>query len=239
MRNLGRASHLQGDFESAERWLTESLNHFHREHHLFGAAYVQSELAEVAFAKGDMRRAATLWQDRLALSWDDWGLRWCLEGLGAIALACREAECAARLLGAAAAHCQRMGVERTPAQQARIDQMIEQVRISLGKAALRTAWEAGWRLTAAEARAAGMRFAREIAMRSRQDNSAFDSVLSLTRRELEIVRLVATGRSNQEIAEMLCISIPTVKRHLTNVFGKIGLPSRSALTAYAFRHGLL
>ncbi len=239
MRNLGRVCHLQGDLDSAERWLVDSLNLFQREYHLFGAAYVQSELAEVALIKGDVRRAAMLWQHRLALSWDEWGLQWCLEGLGAIALACREAECAARLLGAVAAHCQRMGVDRTPAQQARMNHMIEQVRLSLGEAALWTAWEAGWRLTAAEARAAGLQFARKIAMRPWQDKPAVDSVLSLTRRELEIVRLVATGRSNQEIAEMLCISIPTVKRHLTNVFGKIGLPSRSALTAYAFRHGLL
>jgi DNA-binding CsgD family transcriptional regulator len=180
-----------------------------------------------------------LWQDRLALLWDDWGLRWCLEGLGAIALACQEAACAARFLGAAAAHCQRMGVDYTPAQQAHINQMIEQVRISLGETALWNAWAAGWRWPAAEARAAGIRFAREIALRPRPEKVASDPALGLTRRELEVVRLVATGRSNQEIADMLCISIPTVKRHLTNVFGKVSLPSRSALTAYAIRHGLV
>jgi NarL family two-component system response regulator LiaR len=56
---------------------------------------------------------------------------------------------------------------------------------------------------------------------------------------MEVVRLVATGRSNQEIADVLYISTPTVKRHVTNVLGKLGLRSRSALTAYAFTHGLL
>jgi DNA-binding CsgD family transcriptional regulator len=60
----------------------------------------------------------------------------------------------------------------------------------------------------------------------------------LTPRELEVLRLVAAGRSNREIAELLYISVPTVKRHLTNIFAKLALPSRSAATAYAHTHGL-
>jgi DNA-binding CsgD family transcriptional regulator len=60
----------------------------------------------------------------------------------------------------------------------------------------------------------------------------------LTPRELEVVRLVAAGRSNREVADALSISVDTVKRHLTNVLGKLDLPSRSALTAYAHTHGL-
>ena len=61
----------------------------------------------------------------------------------------------------------------------------------------------------------------------------------LSPRELEVLRLVAAGRSNREIADSLFISIPTVKRHLTNILGKLQLPSRSALTAYAHTHGLV
>jgi len=47
------------------------------------------------------------------------------------------------------------------------------------------------------------------------------------------------GQSNREIAEVLFISVPTVKRHLTNVLGKLGLSSRSAATAYSHTHGLV
>jgi DNA-binding NarL/FixJ family response regulator len=61
----------------------------------------------------------------------------------------------------------------------------------------------------------------------------------LTARELEVLRLVAAGRSNREIAETLFIGVPTVKSHLTAILGKLGLPSRSAATAYAHTHGLL
>jgi len=53
-----------------------------------------------------------------------------------------------------------------------------------------------------------------------------------------VVRLVAAGRSNREIADALCVSVPTVKRHISNVLGTLGLPSRSALNTYAHTHGL-
>ena len=53
------------------------------------------------------------------------------------------------------------------------------------------------------------------------------------------LRLVAAGHSNREIAAQLFISIPTVKRHVTNILGKLALPSRSALNTYAHAHGLV
>ena len=61
----------------------------------------------------------------------------------------------------------------------------------------------------------------------------------LSPRELEILRLVASGRSNQEIAAALFISVPTVRSHLTAILGKLGLPSRSAAIAYAHTHGIV
>jgi DNA-binding NarL/FixJ family response regulator len=56
---------------------------------------------------------------------------------------------------------------------------------------------------------------------------------------MDVLRLVAQGRSNREIADLLFISIPTVKRHFSNVLGKLALPSRSAATAYAHTHHLV
>ena len=62
---------------------------------------------------------------------------------------------------------------------------------------------------------------------------------TLTRREGEVLRLVATGLSNQQIATALVVSEHTVRRHLRNIFAKIGVPSRAAATAYAFQHDLI
>ena len=61
----------------------------------------------------------------------------------------------------------------------------------------------------------------------------------LTAREVEVVRLVAAGTTNRAIANELYLSEKTVAHHLSNVFTKLGLASRSALTAYAYQHGLV
>jgi DNA-binding NarL/FixJ family response regulator len=61
----------------------------------------------------------------------------------------------------------------------------------------------------------------------------------LTARELEVLRLIAAGLTNRSIADRLSISEKTVARHISNLFLKLGLSSRSAATAYAFRHGLV
>jgi DNA-binding CsgD family transcriptional regulator len=60
----------------------------------------------------------------------------------------------------------------------------------------------------------------------------------LSARELEVLRLVAAGKSNREIAAALVISEHTVARHVQNIFAKLGLSSRAAATAFAFEHDL-
>lgn len=61
----------------------------------------------------------------------------------------------------------------------------------------------------------------------------------LSARELEVLAHVAVGRTSREIAEELTISRHTVRRHLDNIFAKLGVNSRAAATAYAYEHGLL
>jgi DNA-binding NarL/FixJ family response regulator len=61
----------------------------------------------------------------------------------------------------------------------------------------------------------------------------------LSEREAEVLRLVAEGKTNRQIAEQLVISDHTVARHLQNIFSKLDVSSRSAATAFAFEHGLV
>jgi len=61
----------------------------------------------------------------------------------------------------------------------------------------------------------------------------------LTEREAEVLRLIATGLTNNEIAAALYLSTKTVSRHLSNIFTKIGVTSRAAATAFAFEHQLV
>ncbi len=60
----------------------------------------------------------------------------------------------------------------------------------------------------------------------------------LSAREAEVLRLVASGQSNGQIAAALFLSQKTVERHLSNIFAKTGSASRTAAAAYAFEHGL-
>jgi DNA-binding NarL/FixJ family response regulator len=61
----------------------------------------------------------------------------------------------------------------------------------------------------------------------------------LTEREVEVLRLVASGKSNPEIAAALVLSEKTVARHLSNIFAKLDVSSRTAAAAFAFEHRLL
>ena len=60
----------------------------------------------------------------------------------------------------------------------------------------------------------------------------------LTEREVEVLRIMAAGRSNSEIAEDLVLSIRTVERHITSIYTKANARNRAGATAYAFSHGL-
>ncbi len=101
---------------------------------------------------------------------------------------------------------------------------------------------------ASEARAAGEAFARlgaegrarqAFALAAELARSAATSwPCGLTRREVEVVGLVAQGLPNRSIARRLSVSEHTVKRHVANILGKLDLPSRAAAAAFAARHGL-
>jgi DNA-binding NarL/FixJ family response regulator len=61
----------------------------------------------------------------------------------------------------------------------------------------------------------------------------------LTAREVQVLALVAGGKTNREIATVLVVSEHTVRRHVQNIFAKVGVSSRAAATAYAFQHNLV
>ena len=64
------------------------------------------------------------------------------------------------------------------------------------------------------------------------------SPAGMTRREIEVLILIAAGRSNRQIAEELSISLNTVDRHVSNILTKIGATNRAEAASFAVRHGL-
>jgi DNA-binding CsgD family transcriptional regulator len=149
---------------------------------------------------------------------------------GAVDLADGDAEAALAALRRAQATWQELGV---PRETARTRVLIGQACTVLGdrdtgamelEAARGTFEELG----------AAPELARIESLRAPEDRSAH----GLTARELEILRELATGKSNREIAADLVISDHTVRRHLQNIFAKLGVKSRAAATAFAIRHHL-
>jgi DNA-binding CsgD family transcriptional regulator len=110
------------------------------------------------------------------------------------------------------------------------------VRVEIGAACHALGDADGAELEADSARAAfGQLGAAPDAARLQPSGSA--NVLST--RETEVIRLIATGESNRQIASALVISERTVERHVSNIFGKLGITSRAAATAYVYEHRLL
>ena len=62
---------------------------------------------------------------------------------------------------------------------------------------------------------------------------------SLSDREMQVLRLLAAGKTNHDIAEELFISAKTVARHVSNIFDKLGVSSRTGATAWAYQHNLI
>ncbi len=89
---------------------------------------------------------------------------------------------------------------------------------------------------AAMTRAVASRLLKGVANRVSQDDKG---ETSLTERELLVLRLVASGASNSEIAKNLSISVNTVKSHLKNILEKLHLDNRTQAATYAFERGLV
>jgi DNA-binding NarL/FixJ family response regulator len=139
---------------------------------------------------------------------------------------------AARLLGAASKLVDELGgfILSEGADPARTRAA---ARARLGDAVFEEHWAAGRTLSLDQA----------IEEALAEDPSASPTAAGrpdgLTARELEVLRLVASGRSNREIADELVLSVRTVERHITNLYAKIGARGKADATAYAFQHGLL
>jgi NarL family two-component system response regulator LiaR len=81
--------------------------------------------------------------------------------------------------------------------------------------------------------------ASKIMNRFRQPKEAAAPHSELTEREMEVLRLIAAGKSNQEVADDLFIGIKTVKFHVTNLLAKLGVEDRTQAAIYAFKNGLV
>ena len=124
--------------------------------------------------------------------------------------------------------------------RARHERLVAATRGRLGKAAFEAAWATGLALTKddAVAEAEGEVADGAASTPVAAEPAARGAAVDLSPRELEVLRLLAAGRSDREIGEALFISHRTVMRHVSNLLAKLAVDSRTAAAAYAHRHGL-
>jgi DNA-binding NarL/FixJ family response regulator len=152
---------------------------------------------------------------------------------------------AVQLLAAIDDQYRAVGVPRPHTEGESYVVMLADLRSQMGDAAFSEAWAAGQALSFDEAIAA----AQERQFKLGQLNDAVEpipaSIVSpaypadLTEREIDILRLVAQGLTDSQVAERLIISPRTVHGHLRSIYGKLDVTSRTAATRFAIEHQLV
>ena len=205
-------------------------------------------LAQMAASTGDYATARALYVRSLTLAskeGDNKVMAPSLKELGDIAAAQRETIWAVRLWGSAETLREKMGTPIWSIEYATYERRVAAARASLGEKAFAAAWAEGCGMTPEQALTAqGSTTVPSVSTLVEQsldppETAPITYPDGLTAREVEVLRLVAQGLSNAEIAEHLIISTLTVKAHMRSLYNKLGISSRSAATRYAIEHHLI
>jgi predicted ATPase/DNA-binding CsgD family transcriptional regulator len=190
--------------------------------------------AKLRAREGDLHEAESSAHEALALgrdAGDQLGLVDGLELLARLAAQQESAKEAVRLWAAAESLRAELGYVRFPVEQGPYEAAVASAKQAVGPDVFAAAWAEGAKLSLEEAIAYAARGRGE----RRRPATGW---ASLTRSELEIVRLVGEHLTNPEIASRLFVSRATVKTHLVHIFAKLGIDSRSELVAETVRRGI-
>jgi DNA-binding CsgD family transcriptional regulator len=215
--------------------LEESLRLYRDDGDAWGAASVLHALGTGAYYQGQFRKARSLLVEGLASAHAlEHGIliSMCLAGLSWVAAGEGRFEEVAQLHSVAENYQAVAGVSPTPGMRATTDAMLEATRNALSSAEYALASERGRQMTVEQV-IADQTQARQSVPSPRVRPAG------LTRREVEVLRLVATGMTNAEVADRLVVSPRTIDAHLLSIYGKLEIKSRSAATRFAVEHGIV
>ena len=234
LANLGTVAFYSGDFARARNFYEESLALQRELGDMWGMAASLANLGATALNQRDYAEAARHYKESLPLLnelGDKASIAECLEGLAAAIGAWKggRPERAARLFGAAEALREAVGAPLSLASRPEYERNLNTARSLIHEVAFGEAWAQGRAMSLEEALALA---AEEVVV-----PAAYPRI-ELTAREIDVLRQVAVGLSNDEIAEKLHLSRHTVHAHLTNIYSKLGVSSRAGATRYAVENGI-
>lgn len=243
LHNLAYQAWQRGDPESAARWGEEALA-LAREHDLswivpnilIGLGSSTTDLGDYARADGFLREGLELGRARGNLG----DVIEALEGLARFAVIGHgETERATRLFGAAATLRDEIATPYVESDRAWIDPLQAELRSSLGPDRFASVLAQGGGFSQEEAVAEALTVGAGETQQPSPGSPHGVETHGLTPREMEILRLIAAGKVNREVADELYISPATVARHIANIYQKLDVDSRAKLTAFALQNGLM
>ncbi len=243
LAHLGLVARIQGNHHQAAVLLHDSLALFKKVGHKHRIAYVLYHLGVVTLRQHDYPDASALFKRSIDLCrevGEKWITVYNLEGLAQAGSAQRQYRQGARLLGAAEALRETLGLSRFPADQAAFDQCIASTRLRLGKASFEAAWAQGATMTLDQAIQDALDVPDTTQATRRDQRTQPPSIASnpLTTREQDVAGLVARGLTNREIATSLAVTERTSETHVQNILNKLGFTRRSQIASWAAEQGL-
>jgi predicted ATPase/DNA-binding CsgD family transcriptional regulator len=216
-------------------------------------SYVLYYLGKVAAVQGDFPTAHIFYQQALALFQelgDQRSLAACLESWGGVVARQGDDRWAAQLWGAAEVLREASGPSAlltlitTPDERADAERLRPRVRAELGEQAFAQDLAEGRTMTpeqalSAQAHSLLATHPPASAGAGRQQVPSPSATGDLTEREVEVLRLVARGLTDAQVADLLVVSPRTVNAHLRSIYSKLGITSRHAATLFALQHQLI
>ncbi len=245
---LGLVALQEGDVALSRSLLEESLAISVRTGERESHAENLSALGKVAARQNDLTEASALYKESLKIimeTGNPWRMIPYLEGLASVIAEQKEFVRAAQLWGAAEAMRVSFDIPLPPVDRADYEKAVAAARIHLGMKAFPIAWAQGRAMTLNQVLSGLIKVSMLTPnpVIHASAHPAAKSTISypdgLTKREIEVLRLVAMGLTDAQIAERLVLSLHTVHAHLRTIYSKLGVTSRSAATGYAYEHKLV
>jgi DNA-binding CsgD family transcriptional regulator/tetratricopeptide (TPR) repeat protein len=234
----GQLALSQGDLVLAHSLAEKSVVLYKEMGHRHGTANSLALVGKVLALEGDYAAAQRPFEESLAISCElseQWVAAVCLVQLGEVVAAQRQLAWAAQLWGVAEALRDAFSVPIPLVQRAEYERSVSAARVHLGERAFAAAWAQGRSMTPEQALAAK---GQKPTPTPTTTASPPTYPAGLTAREVEVLRLLAGGLTDLQIAEKLVLSPRTVHAHISSIYSKLGVTSRSTATRYAMEHHL-
>ncbi len=245
---LGRSALSLGDVPRAHFLLTEGLKIFQQQGDQHGMASVSSLLAQTAVLQQDYRTACAMAKQSLkyfrSINVQE-GITTCLEELAQALARQGRAVSAAQLCGTVQRQREAAGLRISSLERDSHTRLVEYIRDQIGEQPFLHAWDIGKTMIPEQALEDALQPIISLvktniaSLLPAATSPASPPPAGLTKREYEVVLLLAKGLTNAQIAEQLVISLVTVKSYLRTIYSKLGTTNRVGTMRYALDHHLL